>query len=288
MFDSTCKFLAESFSSDFASWLIGEPIPLTELSPSELSLEPIRADALISLASKEYILHLEFQTEPDPNMAFRLADYRLRVYRRFPQKEMKQVVIYLTPSNSEYVHQTAFEIPGTRHEFDVIRLWEQPTQLFLESTGLLPLAVLTNTPDQSQTLRQVAERIDTVPEIQIQSNVAASTGILAGLTLDRNFINQVLRKEIMQQSVIYQEWKEEFLQEGRQEGEQTGILKGKLEGEQSLVFRQLTRRIGDLSPELRSQIQSLPLDQLEALGEALLDFTEPTDLVNWLNEHRAS
>ena len=198
MFDTTCKFLAESFSSDFASWLLGEPIPLTELSPSELSLEPIRADALILLASEEYILHAEFQTEPDPNMPYRMADYRLRVYRRFPQKQMKQVVIYLTPSNSDYVFQTAFEIPGTRHEFEVVRLWEQPTQLFLESTGLLPLAVLTNTSDQAQTLRQVAERIDAVPEMRVQSNVAASTGILAGLTLEKDFINQVLRKEIMQ------------------------------------------------------------------------------------------
>nr|WP_315874866.1 Rpn family recombination-promoting nuclease/putative transposase [Acaryochloris marina] len=180
MFDSTCKFLAESFSSDFASWLLGEPIPLTQLSPSELSLEPIRADALILLASDEYILHVEFQTEPDPNMAYRMADYRLRVYRRFPQKEMKQVVIYLTPSQSDYVFQTAFEIPRTRHEFEVIRLWEQPTEPFLESTGLLPLAVLTNTLDQAQTLRQVAERIDAVPEMRVQSNVAASTGILAG------------------------------------------------------------------------------------------------------------
>ncbi|MGR3278681.1 Rpn family recombination-promoting nuclease/putative transposase [Acaryochloris marina NIES-2412] len=276
MFDSTCKFLAESFSSDFASWLIGEPIPLTELSPSELSLEPIRADALILLASEEYILHVEFQTEPDPNMPYRMADYRLRVYRRFPQKQMKQVVIYLTPSQSYYVYQTAFEIPGTRHEFDVIRLWEQPTQLFLESTGLLPLAVLTNSPDQAQTLRQVAVRIDAVPEMRVQSNVAASTGILAGLTLDRDVINQVLRKEIMQQSVIYQEWKEEFLQEGRQE-----------EG-QSLILRQLTRRIGGVTPQLRSQIQSLSLDQIESLGEALLDFTESADLVNWLQEHQAS
>ncbi len=32
-----------------ASWLLGEPITLTELSPKELSLEPIRADALILL-----------------------------------------------------------------------------------------------------------------------------------------------------------------------------------------------------------------------------------------------
>lgn len=51
MFDNVCKFLAESFSADFATWLLGEPITLTELSPSELSLEPIRADALILLQS---------------------------------------------------------------------------------------------------------------------------------------------------------------------------------------------------------------------------------------------
>jgi len=287
MFDSTCKFLAETFSRDYASWLIGEPISLTELSPTELSLEPIRADSLILLQSDQVVLQIEFQTEPDPNMAFRLADYRLRVYRRFPHKEMKQVVVYLTPSQSNYVFQTAFEIPGTRHEFEAVRLWEQPTQLFLESIGLLPLAVLTNTPDQAKTLRQVADRIDAVPEIRTQSNVAASTGILAGLTLEKSFINQVLRKEIMQQSVIYQEWKEEFLQEGREEGEQTGITKGKLEEAQSLILRQLTRRIGDVSSDLRSQIQALSLYQLEALGEALLDFSESADLVNWLKDNRS-
>ncbi|MEH2117448.1 hypothetical protein [Nostoc sp.] len=26
MFDNVCKFLAESFSADFATWLLGEPI----------------------------------------------------------------------------------------------------------------------------------------------------------------------------------------------------------------------------------------------------------------------
>ena len=45
MFDNICKFLAENFSSDFATWLLGEPITLTELSPKELSLEPIRKAA---------------------------------------------------------------------------------------------------------------------------------------------------------------------------------------------------------------------------------------------------
>jgi predicted transposase/invertase (TIGR01784 family) len=71
MFDNTCKFLAETFSEVFATWLLGKPITMTQLSPSELSLEPIRADALILLNSEDFILHLEFQTDPAPTMPFR-------------------------------------------------------------------------------------------------------------------------------------------------------------------------------------------------------------------------
>jgi predicted transposase/invertase (TIGR01784 family) len=191
MFDPTCKFLAESFPADFATWLLGEPITLTKLSPTELSLEPIRADSLILLHSDRLILHIEFQTEPDSTMPFRMADYRLRLHRRFPGKEIRQIVIYLNPTGSELVYQTVFEIPGMRAEFEVVRLWEQPTQPFLESTGLLPLAVLTKTPDKAQTLRQVAAKVEAISEQRVQSNIAASSGILAGLTLERDFIRVV-------------------------------------------------------------------------------------------------
>lgn len=277
MFDPTCKFLAESFPADFATWLLGEPITLTKLSPTELSLEPIRADSLILLGSDRVVLQIEFQTEPDPTMGFRMADYRLRIHRRFPRKEIRQIVIYLKPTGSELVYQTVFKIPGLRAEFEVIRLWEQPTQPFLELTGLLPLAVLTQTPDKAQTLRQVAAKVDAIPEIGIQSNIAASAGILAGLSLEKGFINQVLRREIMQQSVIYQEWKEEFLQEGEQ--------RGRTEEARSLILRQLTRRIGQVSSAMRSQVQALSLVQLESLGEALLDFTSVEDLSAWLRSH---
>ena len=63
MIDNICKFLAESFSADFASWLLGEAITLTKLEPSELSVEPIRADSVIFLESSEIILHIEFQCD---------------------------------------------------------------------------------------------------------------------------------------------------------------------------------------------------------------------------------
>ncbi|MBD2202385.1 Rpn family recombination-promoting nuclease/putative transposase [Calothrix sp. FACHB-1219] len=214
MFDNVCKFLAESFSQDFATWLLNEPITLTQLSPSELSLEPIRADALILLQSDEIVLHLEFQTRPDADIPFRMCDYRLRVYRRFPQKRMRQVVIYLQPSDSELVYQTEFVLENTRHRFEVIRLWEQPTELFFNSPGLLPFATLSQTENQRQTLEQVAEVIEAINDTRIRSNVAASTAVLAGLVLKKDEIKRILRSDIMRESVIYQD----ILQEGLKEG----------------------------------------------------------------------
>ncbi|BAZ37943.1 hypothetical protein NIES4101_38690 [Calothrix sp. NIES-4101] len=190
MFDNVCRFLAESFSADFATWLIGEPVELTELSPSELSLEPIRADALILLQSDDLVLHIEFQTEPKAVIPFRMTDYRLRVYRRFPRKRMLQYVIYLQPSTSELVQQTAFVLENTRHEFRVIRLWQQPSDVFFSTPGLLPFATLSQTDDKARTLQQVAEVIEEINDTRIQSNIVASTAVLAGLVLDKGLIKR--------------------------------------------------------------------------------------------------
>ena len=277
MFDNVCKFLAENFSSDFARWLLGKPMGLTKLSSTELLVEPIRADALILMESQEVVLHLEFQTQPDKNIPFRMADYRLRVYRRYPHKQMRQVVIYLKPTTSQLVQQNVFSISGTRHEFEVIRLWEQPMEEFLEFPGLLPLVVLSRTEDKSQTLRLVAQRIENLRNKTEQNNLAAVTSILAGLVLEKEVIRQVLREEIMRESVIYQDIVAKATAEGKAEGIQ--------EGEASLVLRQLKRRIEEVNLELEVRIRSLSVPQLEELGEALLDFSRTSDLVAWLDSH---
>jgi hypothetical protein len=50
-----------------------------------------------------------------------------------------------------------------------------------------------------------------------------------------------------------------------------------------LALRQLQRRFGALPPAAQqAQIQALPLAQLEALAEALLDFQGTADLAAWL------
>jgi len=266
MYDHICKFLAENYANDFACWIFGEPQGLTQLNPTELFVDPIRADALILLQSSDIVLHLEFQTKPNKLIPFRMADYRLRVHRRYPDKDMRQVVIYLKPTSSELVHKNVFTISGLRHEFEVIRLWEKPTADFLKFPGLLPLAVLGLTEDRTQTLQDVSLLIDKLKNRREKSNIAAATSILAGLVLNKGVIQQLLREEIMQESVIYQDIKEQ------------GIKQGQV----SLVLRLLKRRLGKIESSDETRITGLSVEQLEALGEALLDFTNRNDLLAWL------
>jgi len=53
-------------------------------------------------------------------------------------------------------------------------------------------------------------------------------------------------------------------------------------GEAKVTLRQLSRRCGLLTGEQESAIRSLPLERLEALAEALLDFEGMADLNAWL------
>ena len=93
-----------------------------------------------------------------------------------------------------------------------------------------------------------------------------------------------------------QEGKQEGLQEGKQvglkEGKQVGLTEGKQIGKQEeciLLLSRLLRRKFGLQPQLENSLQeltSLPLEKLEDLADALLDFNGVTDLETWLANHR--
>jgi predicted transposase/invertase (TIGR01784 family) len=258
MFDNTCKFLAETFSTDFASWILGKSITLTKLEQSELSSEPIRTDSVIFLESSEVILHLEFQTRPDETMAFRMVDYWVRLHRKYPTKKIHQTVIYLKPSDSPLVDQTSFNSESLNHNFNVIRLWEQPTRIFQQYLGLLPLAVLTQTSDPIETLKEVAQQIETITDKRIQSNISAATYIISGLALNKEIIKRLLRREVMKESVTYQE----ILLEGMAEGEVKGIAEGREKERTQIALNMLNSGV---SIDLVTQFTGLSLEQVQKL-----------------------
>jgi hypothetical protein len=76
------------------------------------------------------------------------------------------------------------------------------------------------------------------------------------------------------------EWTEQWKQQGLEQGLEAGRQR-----EATLVLKQLQRRVGLIPAALTGQIQDLPLERIEALGEALLDFTNLADLETWLRQH---
>ena len=68
--------------------------------------------------------------------------------------------------------------------------------------------------------------------------------------------------------------------------QQTRIYRdAQLEAGQRLILKLLNRKLGNVSPEVRSRVNSLDIDKLESLGEDLLDFTSMADLEAWLNQN---
>nr|WP_223342631.1 hypothetical protein [Synechocystis sp. PCC 7339] len=128
-------------------------------------------------------MHLEFQTEPDETMGFRMLDYRVRVHRRFPHKTMHQVVIYLKETGSPLVYQDTFQLRETRHRYRAIRLWEQAPEPFLTYPGLLPLAVLTQSQSATERLRKVALALDKIEDKSTKANLTTAATVFGGLSL---------------------------------------------------------------------------------------------------------
>jgi predicted transposase YdaD len=65
-------------------------------------------------------------------------------------------------------------------------------------------------------------------------------------------------------------------------GQQEGRLEGRQAEASAMTQRQLLRRFGALATEQQARIQALPLVELEALADALLDFQTAADLTDWL------
>jgi len=269
-FDNVCKILAEKYPLDFANWLLPETVEKIKVLKTELSIEPIRADSVILLQTKNRILHLEFQTntKSETPIPLRMLDYFVRLVRQY-NLSVTQVVIFLQETTNEIAFTEAYIDEMTHHRYRVIRMWEQDSDLFLNNPALLPLAPLTKTNSAPELLSQVAREIAKITDVPARQNTAAYTEILAGLRFDKNLIRQLLSEDIMQESVIYQDI--------LQKGEQKEAFR--------FLNRQLNRRFGEMDSFIVERIRLLPTEQLEILGEEFLDFSGISDLVNWLDTH---
>ncbi|BAY90196.1 MULTISPECIES: DUF4351 domain-containing protein [unclassified Tolypothrix] len=273
-YDNLCKILAEKYPLDFTRWLLNQEPQKIEILKTELSIEPIRADSVTFLQTENRILHLEFQTtiKSQTPIALRMLDYYVRLTRKY-QVPVTQVVIFLQETSDEIAFTEEYISEVTTHRYRVIRMWEQDSAIFLGNLALLPFAPLTRTDSPAALLSQIAQEIAKIPDIETRQNTAAYTEILAGLKFEKYFIRQLLREELMQESVIYQD----ILQKGEQRGEQKEALK--------YTLRLINRRFGEIDSVIIERLQVLSTEKLESLGEDFLEFSNMSDLVVWLEQN---
>lgn len=89
---------------------------------------------------------------------------------------------------------------------------------------------------------------------------------------------------LMKAPFVTEIW-QEALAQGLEQGLEKGLEKGNAQGREQgrrlealhIVLRLLRRRVAVLPPELESTIRTFPVETLEALSEALLDFQTPAD-----------
>ncbi|MFM7277815.1 MAG: DUF4351 domain-containing protein, partial [Microcystis aeruginosa] len=118
---------------------------------------------------------------------------------------------------------------------------------------------------------------------------SASLNLLYNLSRNLEALSKKTQEDrefIMRLAPLYQQDREQAVQEGLKRGLQQGVQQGLEQGriqEANLVIRLLQRRFGEIPQELEETIHNLPVERLEDLGLALLDFDTLTDLDNWLN-----
>jgi predicted transposase/invertase (TIGR01784 family) len=223
------------------------------------------------------VIFLEVQFQNDPAFYHRFIaeihlylklhpktiDWRAVVIFPRPSAEPRETRLFRNLINSDQVHRIYLnELPVKPNDSVGLGLMRL---IVMKQKGAIEQA--------KDLLGRVRQRSSTEPQFAAIMELIETVIVYKFPKLSREAIEKMLGLGELKQTRVYQD--------ALQEGEKAGVLKG----EQSLILRQLICRLGTISPNAESQVRSLSQAQLESLGEALLDFSESTDLVDWLNSH---
>ena len=224
-------------------------------------------------------LVLEAQMQPDPIFFLRLYAESGRFLLQEKTIRRWQVVV-LCPLRS-----MAFGDPEPVAEFLEHRVRWLELQPALADPNAQPLLrTLALLLEKEERLPLTTAQIrSTVAGTALESQIADATAAILLARFTTRPIPEIcamggITLEDFTQSVAYKE----IFGLGEERGREQGLEQGLKTGELEITMRLLQRRCGGLTPSQEARIRALPLPQLEALAEALLDFKGADDLEAWL------
>jgi predicted transposase YdaD len=224
--------------------------------------------------AEQPVVLLEVQMQGKPEFKHRLGAQSFRFLQLHPQVEHLAVVVL---------------VPHQRLNLGPARLPLQ-LQAFVDGVVWLSLEELGQQADLDPLLSLLTLPVRPEAELQASSQqiLARRPDLLSAVqTILLERLPFLTREDFMEFATIpakdlrHTRVAQEWIEEGRQEGE----ARGRAAEAAVVTLRLLNRRCGPLSNATTARIQALQLERLEALAEALLDFSGPADLAAWLAEH---
>jgi predicted transposase/invertase (TIGR01784 family) len=256
-------------------------------SSEELKQTAFRIDGLLKPLTtdpEQPLIFIEVQYQPDHDFYGRLfSEITLYLYLNKPKRNWLALVIY---PHRGIEKSTSIEFLPFLNSPQLQRIYLEEYQNRTDLSPTLEFIRLIAS-DKQQTITRAKELANRLDKIDVDSLDFIETILVYKLPhLSREEIKKMLAlNEVeLRQTRFYQE----VSAEGRQEGKQEGLQEGKQEECILLLSRLLRRKFG-LQPQLENCLQeltSLPLEKLEDLADALLDFNGVSDLETWLANQR--
>jgi predicted transposase YdaD len=223
------------------------------------------------------LLHVELQSSNNPDMAARMADYALRVRRRY-KRMPRQFVLYV--GRGPMRMPTAFQEGRMSFDYELVNLRDLDGELLLGSRDLGDnvLAVLAKLADRKDAVARIVRSIGKLPGLD-RDDAIQQLYILAGLrgleqTVEEEVSSMPIVVDLMKNKVLGREIRKE-LAAARAKGMAEGIVEGKVEGvregEWKILRRLMTKRFGIIPAWVDEKLATISSEELESLGLRLLD-----------------
>jgi hypothetical protein len=224
------------------------------------------------------VLHLDFQSGPDPDVSSRMLLYNVLAHRHFDEPVLTALVLLRPKADrSDLTGTLRYELwpgrGGLEFHFQVIRLWQVPVETLLAGgLGVAPLALLGRfpegvTPEEGLpgVIERLAQRIETEAAPEDQGKLLTAAFILSGLRVERGQLNQLFQRVFaMRESSGYQI----ILDEGR------------VEEAQKIIRRLASKRLGSPDQTAESTLRAIDdLERLERISDRLNEAADWQDLL---------
>ena len=220
-----------------------------------------RVDLVLSLEDGS-ILHIEFQSTNDRNMAYRMVEYWPLIKRRF-RRPLRQVVLYVGQARPAIANR--LEEDDLRFSYGVMDIREIGADVLMKAGnhGDLALAVLAGGGDMR--LREILQQAAVVKGLQ-RDRLLAKILVLSGL---RGVAGKV-QWELRRMGVVIDVTKNPVLMRWRREALAEGEVLGEARGMNKLLHELLETKFGPLPKWAADRMAKASPAQVERWAKKVL------------------